>query len=149
MKLFLIAFLFIIPLKLTSVTDYLPIDNTKYHQLLLDAEKQRVCYHLFTLITIIESSGNPAAHNLAEDAVGIAQIRPIMVKEVNQIVGYDKYSLEDRWCPDLSFQLFSDYMERFNPSLDYELGARIWNGGREGYKKSSTDIYWNKLKTLI
>lgn len=149
MKLLLIFLLCFLPLKLASVTDYYHIDNTKYHQILLDAEKHHATFKLFTLITVIESQCNPDAHNLVEDAVGIAQIRPIMIKEVNQIVGYEKYSLEDRWCPDLSFNLFYDYMERFNPNLDYELGARIWNGGREGYKKSSTDIYWNKLKTLI
>lgn len=97
---------------------------------------------------MIESSNNPKAFNKKENAAGIIQIRPIMLKEINSLFGYEKYSLEDRWDVDKSFEMFKLFQVTFNPSLSFEIGSRMWNGGRQGHTKESTLIYWHKIKSL-
>lgn len=103
---------------------------------------------LFHKICTVESSNNPKAFNKKENAAGIIQIRPIMLKEINSLFGYEKYSLEDRWDVDKSFEMFKLFQMTFNPSLSFEIGSRIWNGGRQGHTKESTLIYWHKIKSL-
>jgi len=44
-----------------------------------------------------ESDNIPNAINVIEDAVGILQIRPIYLKDINRIIGYKKYKLKDRY----------------------------------------------------
>lgn len=57
-------------------------------------------------------------------------------------------------CADLGYakQVFARYMERYatkrrlgRPVTD-EDRARIWNGGPNGWRKSATIKYWNKVK---
>jgi len=44
-----------------------------------------------------ESDNIPNAINVIEDAVGILQIRPIYLKDINRIIGYKRYTLKDRY----------------------------------------------------
>ena len=104
---------------------------------------------MFNKVSQIESSSNPKAHNLKEDAVGIIQIRPIMVREVNRLVGFEKYKLEDRWDVNKSFDMFYDFQIRRNKGFSLEKGCRMWNGGINGHKKASTNKYWDKIKRLV
>jgi hypothetical protein len=54
-----------------------------------------------------------------------------------------------------SVEVFRRYQDRY--AVERRLGrkptpedrARIWNGGPNGYKKSATVKYWNKVKTFI
>jgi hypothetical protein len=52
---------------------------------------------LIAAIIQVESGGDTLAYNSKEDAVGCLQIRPIMVREVNRLVGKDSFTLYDRW----------------------------------------------------
>ena len=56
----------------------------------------------------VESEGNPNAYAKREEAVGVLQIRPIMVNEVNRLLhkfDSDKfYTLEDRWSETKSIE---------------------------------------------
>lgn len=104
---------------------------------------------MFSRVSFIESDNNPRAHNLKEDAVGVVQIRPIMVREVNRLVGFEKYKLEDRWDVNKSFSMFYDFQMSLNKGLSLEKGCRMWNGGINGHKKPSTDKYWGKIKRLV
>ena len=94
---------------------------------------------------IKESSNGVNTYNESEDAVGYLQIRPIMVKEVNLLVGYEKYTLEDRWDKQKSIEMFTDYQNAVNPTWDLELAAKKWNGGRQGHLKGSTQGYYLHL----
>lgn len=99
-------------------------------------------------IIMIESKNNPAAYNEKEDAVGLFQIRPIMITEVNRLLHTNRFSLEDRWCPKTSKEIFIAYQNIVNPNWDPELAARKWNGGINGDKKETTKEYWYKFKNL-
>ena len=64
-------------------------------------------------------------------------------------------SYED--CADLAYsvEVFNRYMARY--ATKRRLGrmptaedkARIWNGGPNGFKKSATDGYWAKVRTVL
>jgi hypothetical protein len=97
-----------------------------------------------------ETSGGKSRYNPGEtESVGLLQIRPIMIKEVNQILGYNKYQLSDRLSDKKSIDIFLIYQHKFNPTMDFEKMCRLWNGGRSGMNKDSTlNYYKNALYQL-
>lgn len=103
---------------------------------------------LVDAIIYVESRGDSMAHNKREDAVGVLQIRPIMLREVNRLLGYDKYTLKDRWSKAKSIEMFEVIREHTTNPTDEKL-ARNWNGGWNGYKKQSTLKYWSKVKQQL
>lgn len=96
----------------------------------------------------IESEGNPNAVGDSGSAIGLLQIRPIMVKEVNRLLGEQRYTLEDRWCPKKSVEIFKDYQNIVNPEWDEELAAKRWNGGIRGGRNPKTIKYYKKYQAL-
>lgn len=108
------------------------------------------CPDLWEAIVWRESRGQVDAFNAGELAVGIVQIRPIVIADLNRIAGYDKWKLEDRWCPARSWMIFREYtgywIERFGLDDTPENRARIWNGGPRGYRKTSTLEYWQDVR---
>ncbi len=103
---------------------------------------------LLAAIIHVESRGDVNAHNVCEDAVGVLQIRPIMVKEVNRILRFDKYTLQDRWDKQKSIEMFN-VIRQHTPNPTNEKIARNWNGGPNGYKKNSTLKYWQKVQQQL
>ena len=103
---------------------------------------------LIDAIMYVESRGDTNAHNIKEDAVGCLQIRPIMLREVNRLLGYNKYNLFDRWSKSKSIEMF-EIIRQNTPNPTDEILARNWNGGWNGYKKQSTLKYWNKVKQQL
>jgi hypothetical protein len=101
----------------------------------------------------VESTGNPNAYNRKEDAVGILQIRPIMVREINRQLGMagmeKRFTLSDRWSDSTSRNMWWTYVNLVHKDHSPERIARCWNGGGNGHKKQSTQIYWNKVKSLM
>lgn len=101
---------------------------------------------LIDAIIYVESRGDVNAYNAKEDAVGCLQIRPIMLREVNRLVGYNKYQLKDRWIRSKSIEMFNVIRHNIkNPTN--ERVARTWNGGYNFGK--ATDRYWNKVKKQL
>ena len=100
---------------------------------------------LIAAIIQVESGGDTLAYNSKEDAVGCLQIRPIMVREVNRLLGKDSFKLKDRWSKAKSIQMFNILRSHLKGASDEEI-ARVWNGGYNGHKKQSTIKYWNKVK---
>lgn len=103
---------------------------------------------LIDAIICVESRGNTLAHNISEDAVGCLQIRPIMLREVNRLLGFQKYKLNDRWNKTKSIEMFN-VIKKHTIDPSNEKLARNWNGGWNGYKKSSTLKYWHKVKAQL
>ena len=103
---------------------------------------------LIAAIIQVESGGDTLAYNSKEDAVGCLQIRPIMVREVNRLVGKDSFTLYDRWSKAKSIQMFNVIRSHTNNPTDEKL-ARNWNGGYTGHKKQSTIKYWQKVRNKI
>ncbi len=114
---------------------------------------------IITALISIESGGFTRAHNISEDAVGILQIRPIMVKEVNRLLelqGADGiYTLADRWNAQKSRRMCTIYLrwqyDRYvtkhgrKPSLR-EL-AMSWNSG--GVFKDCTEEYKREVEARL
>ena len=103
---------------------------------------------LIDAIIHVESRGDSMAYNAKEDAVGVLQIRPIMMREVNRLLGYNKYTLDDRWSKSKSIEMFNVIKQHTTNPTNEKL-ARNWNGGWNGYKKKSTLKYWQKVKTQL
>jgi hypothetical protein len=103
---------------------------------------------LISAIIQVESGGDTLAYNSKEDAAGVLQIRPIMVREVNRLLGKDSFTLSDRRSKVKSIEMFNIVrLHTKNPTN--ERIARNWNGGYTGHKKKSTINYWNKVKKQI
>lgn len=99
---------------------------------------------LVAAIEKVESRGNPAAVGDGGSAIGILQIRPIMVREVNRILGSQKYTLADRSDPAKSREMFWVFADHHGGTA--EQIARRWNGGGRGDKKPATAGYWKRVK---
>ena len=100
---------------------------------------------LLNAVMAVESNFDSMAYNEKENAAGVLQIRPIMVREVNRLLGQDKYTLKDRWSKAKSIEMFNVIRSHTKNPTD-EMIARNWNGGWNGHKKQSTLKYWNKVK---
>lgn len=66
-----------------------------------------------------ESEYNSLAVGKSED-FGIFQITPIYVKEVNRILGEDKYTHEDAFNPEKSMEMFEIMQSKHNPLKDID-----------------------------
>ena len=111
---------------------------------------------LIEAMAFVESGGNPATIgdiNLGTPSVGLLQIRPIMVREVNRILrkqGLDKrFKNSDRKSGDKSIEMFNIWADAYHLKSSYEKMARNWNGGPTGYKKSATAHYWKKVQNYV
>ena len=100
---------------------------------------------LIAAIIQVESGGDTLAYNSKEDAVGCLQIRPIMVREINRLLGKDSFKLKDRWSKAKSIQMFNILRSHLKGATDEEI-ARTWNGGYNGKNIPQTLQYWIKVK---
>ena len=111
---------------------------------------------LVNALIMVESNGNDSAvgdTHLGEPSIGVLQIRPIMVREVNRILklkGTDyRYKLKDRWDKERSIEMFLIWKEFHHSDSDYEEIARSWNGGTKGPKNPRTYNYWKKVENQL
>lgn len=99
-------------------------------------------------IAIVESNNNPRAVG-GGGSVGLLQITPVLVKDVNKILAQQKsskrYTLADRLNPDKSKEMFVIIQEHYNPSHNVEKAIRLWNGG-PSYSVRGTQGYYNKVR---
>lgn len=93
----------------------------------------------------VESEGNPYAIGKTRD-VGILQITPIYVREVNRILGAERYTLSHRTEVDKSLEMFEVYQGHHNPSKSIEKAIKLHNpGAGQGYLNKVMNEF-NKLK---
>ena len=112
---------------------------------------------LIDALIYVESKGNDSAigdrHLGSQYAVGVLQIRPIMVREVNRILklrGSDyRFQLKDRYDRDKSIEMFLIWKEFHHNDSDFEVIARSWNGGANGVKNPKTYSYWKKVEQQL
>jgi hypothetical protein len=122
------------------------------------AQQKKGDERLITALVAVESGGDIHAvgdNNLTNKAYGCLQIRQSCVDDVNRRCGTN-YRAED--ClgnPELSVWMFHEYMaiyateKRLGRKVTDQDKARIWNGGPNGFKKSSTKSYWTKVKKAL
>lgn len=103
---------------------------------------------LITAVATVESKLNEKA--VSGDCVGYLQIRPVLVKECNNILKEKKstkrYSLSDRYSKEKSIEMFYLIQEKFNPSFNIERALCIWNAG--AYSKKRPTTYINKVMAI-
>ena len=111
---------------------------------------------LIEAMAFVESGGNPNAIgdlNLGTPSIGLLQIRPIMVREVNRILkkqGLEKrFRNADRKDSTKSIEMFNIWADTYHLNSSYEKMARNWNGGPRGYKNKRTEHYWTKINNYI
>ena len=107
---------------------------------------------LIQAIAFVESGGDPNTvgdKHLGIPSVGLLQLRPIIVREVNSILknkGLDKrFKNSDRKNAEKSIEMFNIWANAHHMNSSYEKMARNWNGGPMGYKKTATAHYWAKI----
>lgn len=73
----------------------------------------------------VESRGQIYAVN--KDCVGIFQIRPIYVKDVNRILKEERYTNDDRYHPKKSREMFDIIQNHYNPNKDMIRAIKLHN----------------------
>lgn len=112
-------------------------------------EKEDVWEILVNKIIEVESEFNHSAIGDNGKAVGLFQIHPIMVREVNRIAGDKIYSYTDRLDSIKSREMFEIYQAYYNPDKDLQLAAYLWNGGPRYYNNMNrVERYWNKINNV-
>ena len=76
-----------------------------------------------------ESTNNPRAYNKKENAIGIAQIRPIMIRDVNRILGSQVYVHQDAYDPVKARQMFMIFQKYYHPNGTPEIWIKSWRSG--------------------
>ena len=129
-----------------------------------DAEETPSVEDLFDAIEWVESRGDADAIGDNGAAVGAFQIHKIYVDDLNRIykAGHtDKYSSPLQWeyyhrnSKPCSRTMVRDYLghyateKRIGRKPTFEDAARIHNGGPNGWKKPSTEAYWEKVKARM
>jgi len=100
---------------------------------------------MYQRIVMVESEGDRLAYNKS-GAAGEIQIKPIYVKDCNRILGYEKYTLEDRYSREKSREMFEIIQSKYNPERDIDKAILIHVSGYEGYKKSPQWWYLDRVK---
>jgi hypothetical protein len=111
---------------------------------------------LINALIMVESNGNDSAvgdTHLREPSIGVLQIRPIMVREINRILKLKgteyRYKMSDRWDREKSIEMFLIWKEFHHSDSNYEEIARSWNGGTKGPKNPRTYNYWKKVENQL
>lgn len=112
--------------------------------------------NLVNALIYVESRGNDSAvgdRHLDQPSVGVLQIRPIMVREVNRICkrigSHQRFTLKDRFDRNKSVHMFLIWKEFHHKDSDFEAIARSWNGGPRWRKIDRTKKYWEKVEKQL
>jgi len=109
---------------------------------------------LIMVIIQVESSGNDLAIGDDGLAFGCLQMHSAYVQDAAQYAKAD-WVHEDAFDRETSIDIFIAYMsryatkERLGREVTAEDIARIHNGGPNGWKKSATDAYWEKVRKNV
>ena len=108
---------------------------------------------LISALIAVESDGRADAIGDEGRAVGLLQITPVCVQDINHFA-QTEYTLEDRADERKSLEMCWRYLYHYGNKYRRATGneptqevlARIWNGGPCGYKSANTDHYWHKVQ---
>jgi hypothetical protein len=109
---------------------------------------------LIAAIMMVESGGNHLAVGDGGTAIGPLQIRQAAVTDVNRIYG-TKFTLNQTTNLAVSTKIFTLYTGHW--CTERRLGrtptnqdiARVWNGGPNGWRRRSTQGYWEKVRKAL
>ena len=123
----LILISFLIP----SISVYAPILK-HFHKGYIEVGQVSNTDYILQSIIQVESAGDSLAYNKKEKAAGIIQIRPVIIKDVNQILRKQgskiRYRLKDRFNPRKSIEIYYVIQRHYSPSYDLKKVCKKWNG---------------------
>ena len=132
----------------------IPIEIEEYQVKTIDKEIH--ANRLIEALIQVESNGKEDCvgdKHLIIPSIGVLQIRPIMVREVNRILkklGKDKrYKNKDRYSRVKSIEMFIIWRDYHHKDDSDEVVSRCWNGGPKGYKRKKTLHYWDKVQKAL
>ena len=136
--------------------DILDLYHDLPQKIKIEEPKIKQDLRLVNALIQVESSGNDSCigdRHLIVPSVGCLQIRPIMVKEVNRILGIlgdnKRYKKEDRYSREKSIEMFLIWKDYHHKDHSDEVIARSWNGGPKGPLKKKTIHYWYKVQKAL
>jgi hypothetical protein len=111
---------------------------------------------LLDALAAVETNGNDAAINFAEDAHGRYQIRAGYLADGNAALG-TRYTLAEMHDPDKAARIVCAYLTRYGSAWERRTGltatdevlARLHNGGPRGPDKAATRGYAAKVLARI
>jgi hypothetical protein len=98
---------------------------------------------LLSALIQIESGGNDQAKG-RHGELGALQIKPILVRDVNRIMG-THYAHQQVTNRAVSTFIANAYLSHYGKNLSDESLARIWQGGPKGHRKTSTRAYARRV----
>ena len=98
---------------------------------------------LLSALIQVESGGNDHAKG-RHGELGAFQIKPILVRDVNRIMG-THYAHSQVTNRAVSTFIAQSYLSHYGKNLSDESLARIWQGGPTGLRKSSTRAYARRV----
>lgn len=75
----------------------------------------------------VESKGNPERVGDNGKAVGVLQEWCICIDEANRLLGYNRFSYEDRYDRERSIEVWNVIQGCRNPERDFKKACQIWN----------------------
>ena len=98
---------------------------------------------LLSALIQVESGGNDHAKG-RHGELGALQIKPILVRDVNRIMGthYTHAQVTNRATATF---IANAYLNHYGRNLSDESLARLWQGGPKGLRRSSTRAYGKRV----
>ena len=109
---------------------------------------------LATILYAVESSsGTDKRMNRPgpDGELGPLQPTDICLKDVNRIVGYNRWSSQDRLDLHKSIEMLEAYCLHYYPHGTIEQRARLWHRGpsKKAQYDANGDDYWRKAKAVL
>ena len=98
---------------------------------------------LLSALIQIESAGNDLARG-KHGELGALQIKPIMVRDVNRLMG-TSYTHQQVTNRTISIFIANAYLSHYGRNLSDESLARLWQGGPKALKRSSSRAYGRRV----
>jgi soluble lytic murein transglycosylase-like protein len=98
---------------------------------------------LLSALIQIESGGNDQAKG-RHGELGALQIKSIMVRDINRIMG-THYAHDQMTNRAVSIFIAESYFAHYGRHLSDESLARLWQGGPKGLKRSFTRAYGKRV----
>lgn len=114
-----------------EINSYQPVQNEETNvlkqEIKKEIKKEPSEWDIFVEALIqVESEGKADAVGKTND-VGILQITPIYVKDVNRILGEEKYDLSCRTDTEKSLEMFEILQGHYNPSKSIDKAIKLHN----------------------
>lgn len=123
----------------------------------LSVNAVEVSDRLLFALKMAESGGKSDAIGDNGNAVGILQLHKVYVDDANRIIGYNKYTYNDRYDVRKSEEITLIVLAHYGDIYECKTGkhctdevlARIHNLGYSNWDSELGVIYWNRVKQFM